>query len=169
MSTLLHKLGIDWKLLISQGVNFLILLVVLTKFVYRPLIRIMKERAEKIHKGLEDAEEAKRRLVSIDAIKTQKLAEADKSAVEVIAKAEEVGKKRYQEILMQADARAADVLQEADRVAEHKKIEGLNTLTREARGLIKEAIIKTTEADPQAIDEALIEKAIQTLTRQRTS
>ena len=49
---LLSQLGIDWKLFLSQAVNFFILLLVLTFFVYKPLIKIVKERNKRIKEGL---------------------------------------------------------------------------------------------------------------------
>ena len=38
MSELLSKLGIDWRLLIAQLINFLILLFVLRRFAYKPIL-----------------------------------------------------------------------------------------------------------------------------------
>lgn len=52
---LLAKLGVDWKLLLAQVANFTILLSVLTFFVYRPLLRVIDERRERIRKSMDDA------------------------------------------------------------------------------------------------------------------
>ena len=51
---LLGKLGIDWKLFLSQAFNFFVLLGVLTFFVYKPLMTVIKERNKKIKTGLEN-------------------------------------------------------------------------------------------------------------------
>ena len=75
---LLSQLGIDWKLFLSQAVNFFILLVVLTFFVYKPLIKIIKQRNQKIKEGLDKAEEADVRLKEIDNIGKEKIKEAEK-------------------------------------------------------------------------------------------
>ena len=66
---LLFQLGINWKLFLSQTVNFFILLGVLTFFVYKPLIKVIKLRNSKIKEGLEKAEEADVRLKNIDNIR----------------------------------------------------------------------------------------------------
>ncbi len=58
MNDLFEQLGINWKLFLSQTVNFFILLFVLKVFVYKPLLAIIKERSKKIKEGLEKAEEA---------------------------------------------------------------------------------------------------------------
>ncbi|MEK7137899.1 MAG: hypothetical protein AAB787_00165 [Patescibacteria group bacterium] len=159
MQELVHQLGIDWKLLLSQGVNFLILLTVLTFLVYKPLSKLMEERRKKIEFGLMGAEEAERRLKEIDQEKAEKLAEADRNALKVVGEAEKRGRSRFDEILKTAEGKAEEVMAEAARVAEHKKQEELNRLTEKANALIKEAIIKTVELDPKHIDEKLITQA----------
>ena len=52
MQELFHSLGIDWKLLLAQGTNFLVVLIVLTFVLWKPLIRVLNERRKKIEAGL---------------------------------------------------------------------------------------------------------------------
>jgi F-type H+-transporting ATPase subunit b len=49
---------LDWSLLI-QAVNFLLLLVLLTKLLYRPLLAKMNERTQAIQKSLDEAQQAR--------------------------------------------------------------------------------------------------------------
>jgi len=67
-SGLLFQLGINWKLFLSQAVNFFILLVILRFFVYKPLLSVIKERNKKIKDGLDKAKEADERLQEVDVI-----------------------------------------------------------------------------------------------------
>lgn len=159
MQELVSQLGLDWKLLLSQGVNFLVLLTVLTVFVYKPLAKLMEERRKKIEFGLMGAEEAERRLKEIDRERDEKLAEADKNALKVISEAEKRGQSRFEEIVGNAEGKAEEVMAEAARVAELKKQEELNRLTEKANALIKEAIIKTVGLDPKHVDEKLVSQA----------
>src|SRR3989344_6615672 len=99
MTDLFEQLGIRGSSLIIQGVNFVILLVVLTFAVYRPLMRIMKERREKIALGIRGAEEAQKRIDEAEVIKDQKIKEADKSAITIIGEAEQKAKVRGKEIV----------------------------------------------------------------------
>lgn len=67
MEALIRHLGIDGRLLVAQIVNFLILLFVLSRFVYRPLLKILRERSKTIEKSLRDAKDLeieKRRMES---------------------------------------------------------------------------------------------------------
>ncbi|MBI3273673.1 MAG: F0F1 ATP synthase subunit B [Candidatus Colwellbacteria bacterium] len=159
MGVLLTQLGVNWKLLFTQGVNFLILLVVLTAFVYKPLLKLLDERRRKIETGLKGAEEAEARLKDIERLKRETLSGADKSALEIISIAEKNARKRSGEIISGAEKKAEDVLKSAAVVAEHKKMEELEKLNKEARFLIKEVIVKTVELDPRQIDENLITSA----------
>lgn len=159
MSELVHQLGLNWKLLLSQGVNFIILLVVLTLVIYRPLSKLIEERRKKIEFGLMGAEEAERRLKEIDLIKEEKMKEAEKEALKIIDDAEKRGQKKEGEILKEAEVKSATLLEEARKIAEQKKQEEFEKLTQKASTLIKEAIAKTVELDPKVIDEKLVNQA----------
>jgi len=144
MGVLLEQLGINWKLLVSQGVNFFILLTVLALLVYRPLLKTMEERKKKIELGLRGAEEVESRLKAIDTVGT----------------AEKEGQKRIQSALHEADKKSALLIEEAKDIAERKRLEDLGKVTAQARMLVKDALIKTVELDPQAVDETLIDRAV---------
>ena len=44
---LFGKLGIEWKLLLAQGLNFILLLIILRKFLYKPILKMLDERKAK--------------------------------------------------------------------------------------------------------------------------
>ena len=62
MSELFATFGVNWKLLLAQAVNFGLLLTVLTYFLYKPVLKIIDERREKVAEGVRKAEAATRRL-----------------------------------------------------------------------------------------------------------
>ncbi len=161
MSEILSQLGVNWRLLLSQGVNFFVLLAVLTFFVYRPLLRVMEERQKKIKLGLKGAEETERRLAAIEGERVIILAAADKNALGVISAAESEAKKRAAEISAEAQKKAETTLKEALAVAERRKHEQMAELTLRAGALVRAAIAKTVELDPKAIDEKLVERAVE--------
>ena len=51
-------MGINIPGLITQLISFAILVFLLTRFLYKPVVKLLDERAEKIKKGLSDAETA---------------------------------------------------------------------------------------------------------------
>ncbi len=160
MEILLEQLGIDWKLLISQGVNFFILLVALTFLVYRPLLRAMGERKKKIELGLRGAEEVEVRLQKIEGERQRIITKADKEAVDIIGKAEKERQKRIHEAAHDGEMKAEQIVKAAHDLAERKRLEDLEKVENEARQFVREALMKTVELDPTHIDEKLIDRAV---------
>ncbi len=54
----LGSLGVDGKLFLAQLLNFGVVLFVMWKWVYTPLLKVMDERSKKIEQGLKDATDA---------------------------------------------------------------------------------------------------------------
>jgi F-type H+-transporting ATPase subunit b len=157
---LLNQLGINWKLFLSQVVNFFILLTVLWAFVYRPLIKIIKERNQKIKTGLEKAEEADVRLKQIDEIGKEKIKEAEQESIQIIKATEGKAKILDQEIQKKAEEKQAQMQREAAEQLKKQLEENKKVVLAQAAELVKKTIIKTVELKPDAIDEALIKKAV---------
>lgn len=159
MSALFSALGISGKLLLAQAVNFGIVLVVLTFVLFRPLIRLIDERKKKIELGLHSAEIAEERLRDIERERIEKLADADKNALRIIADAEKSGAERQSKIVANAELKAEDMLKSSLQIAERRKQEELDRLSRESEKLMKESIMKAVETDPEHIDEKFVRRA----------
>ncbi len=82
---LLEKLGIDFKLLIAQLVNFFILFFVLYKFAYKPILGALERRSKRIEQSLEDAKKIDENLKNSEAAYAAKMAEAEKKAESIMA------------------------------------------------------------------------------------
>ena len=160
MQELIHQLGIDWRSLVSQAVNFLILLVVLRFFAYKPILKILKERKARIEEGVAKAREADERLNKIQEIGKEKLKEAEGEAINIIKKSEEKAKIVEAALLVEASAKEADALKKTELLLRSREEESRVRMNKEAAKLVKDAIIKTVELAPDKIDEALIEKAV---------
>lgn len=160
MSELFHQLGVDWKLLLSQGANFLILLGILTFFLFRPLLKVLDERRKKIELGLKVGKEAEERLAAIDKMKEERLGEAERAAFEIVKKGESDAKAGADKITAEGGKKAAELLKEAEETAERKMEESKRAMLEEAKTLVRAAIIKTVELDPKSVDAALVAKAI---------
>lgn len=159
MSALFSALGISGKLLLAQAVNFGIVLVVLTFVLYRPLLRVVEERRRKIELGLHSAEIAEERLRMIENERIEKLADADRNALRIIAGAEKSSEEEASKIIEKAEIKAEDVLKSALQVAERRKQEELDQLARDAGKLMRDSIMKAVEADSKNIDEKFVYQA----------
>ena len=157
---LLNQLGINWKLFLSQIVNFFILLIVLWFFVYKPLIKILKERSRKIKEGLEKAEEASVRLKEIDKIGSEKIRQAEQKGVDIIKTTELKAKELEQRLQKESEEKQKKAQAEVKQQLLKQLEENKKVVLSQAGELVKKAIIKTVELKPDAIDDALIKKAV---------
>ncbi len=160
---LLFQLGINWKLFLSQVVNFFILLLVLTFFVYKPLIRIIKERSKKIKEGLEKAEEADVRLKEIDIIGAGKIREAEQKGIEIIKATEVKAKILDKENQEKAEKKQKDAQELLKLSILKQKEEAREIVLKDAVELVKKIVSKTVELNPKDIDDKLVKKAVSEL------
>lgn len=151
MSELLSKLGIDWKLLIAQIVNFLILLFVLYKFTYGPILAILEKRQKKIEKGLADADEARKKLEESQEKQKEILKKARNEAKDIIEKARIQAEKLRSDIAVEAKARSEKIISDAKVEIEREKEKTIAEIKSE----IGELVVAATE---KIIDEKLDEK-----------
>ena len=85
--------------LIAQILNFLVLVFVLAKFVYKPVLGIMEERKNKIASDLETAEKAKNDAEAVKAEYAAKLADARQEAQAIIENARKTAQAAHDKIL----------------------------------------------------------------------
>lgn len=167
MNPLLEQLGIDWKLFLSQMVNFFILLLVLRAFVYKPLLIAIRERNKKIKEGLSKAAEADIRLKEVDAIAKEKIKEADFEAVAIIKSTEQKAKELASTLQEQAEQKQQELLRQAQASYEKAQEESKRKVLEQAGELVRKFIVKTVGLKPEAIDEALVNKAIESMDHEK--
>lgn len=96
--------------LIAQIVNFLILVGILTKFAYKPLMKALEDRQKKIADSLDSAEREKQEAEQLKVSYQQQLAEARAQAQAIIEKAEKLAEETKEEILKEARLESARIL-----------------------------------------------------------
>lgn len=131
MESLLDAFGIDWKLLLAQLVNFGVLFVALTWFLYKPVMRTLDERKAKIAKGIEDAELASAKAASADEDAARVVKEASTEAEGIVASARDLAGSEKTRIVKEAEARAAQVAADADARAAETQAKALRESERE--------------------------------------
>lgn len=90
--------------LIAQILNFLVLVFVLAKFAYKPLLNIMEERKNKIASDLEAADKAKADAEAVKSEYAAKLADARQEAQAIIDNARKTAQAAHDKIM--ADTKA---------------------------------------------------------------
>jgi len=160
MQQLLDQLGIDWHLLLSQAINFALLLIVLRIFVYKPLLKLLHDRREKIEGGLVKAEEAERRLHEVDEIGKGKIKHAEAEALGILKRTELDAKSLEEKLLAEAKRKEEEAVKTTATRLRSQEDESRRAMEKEAAALVRQAIVKTVELSPEKIDDALIAKAI---------
>jgi F-type H+-transporting ATPase subunit b len=131
MTELFTTFGVNWKLLVMQAVNFGLLLLVLWKYVYTPVLKLIDERREQIAEGVRTAEAATRRLAEADTEAKGLVGAAAKDGEALVASARLRADEKAQEILKSAEAKATQALADATLRAEETKRKALQESEKE--------------------------------------
>ncbi|WP_235334126.1 F0F1 ATP synthase subunit B [Pelosinus fermentans] len=99
--------------LLAQIVNFLLLVVILAKFAYKPLMQGLADRQQKIADAIDTAERDRREAEQLKLEYKQHLVEARAKAQAIVETAEKLAEENKEEILKSARAESAHILQKA--------------------------------------------------------
>ena len=160
----MEALGIDWKLLIAQIVNFLILLILLSKFLYKPIVKMLDNRSDKIEAGLKAAEKSQQDLKKAD-VESEKIREkAYKEANEILAGAKTEASEEAKKIVVKAEAQAEEIRKYAAEEALSSKDKAMKDAKGELSNLVTLALGKIIgEQISESDKEKMTEKAIKDL------
>ena len=131
MSELLEVFGVNWKLLLVQAFNFGLLLFILWRVLYTPVLRIIDERRAKIAEGVKTAEEATRKLAESETKGKEITGTASREAEKIVALARERAEEKGNELVRGAETRAEAVLADAEARAEETKRQALKQSERD--------------------------------------
>ena len=95
----MDKLGIELPLLLAQIVNFTIMVVILSKLMYKPLLKVLNERKKKIEEGLKFAEKAQIEEEKLEEKKKQIISEAREEVKTIFEDARKQGKRLKDDML----------------------------------------------------------------------
>jgi F-type H+-transporting ATPase subunit b len=161
MEELVKTFHIDIKLILAQIVNFAIVLFVLYKFAYKPILKAMNERSGKIEKGLKDAEDAQKKLSEMTQKEKDVLAEAKKEAQNILKAAEETANKNKGEIITEAKVQSEKIMADAEKKIEEERKKMISEIKAEVAELVVTATGKIIDEKLDGNkDKELIEKAI---------
>jgi F-type H+-transporting ATPase subunit b len=131
-----EALGIDLGAFIWYLVNFLILLFLLQRFLYRPILGVMERRQAVIHESLENAEQVKQQVARAQQDYEARLLEARQEASRIVAQANDRAQVSAQEIVAQAQADAERIRLEAQAQAEQEREQMLRGLQAQLSTLV---------------------------------
>ena len=114
MEAITTTLGLNWQGLLWHLVNFAVLLFLLQRFLFKPVVGMLDARAQRVRDSMDQAEQARRAAEQAQTDRRTLLAETRREAEQIRARADEQAKR----ILADADARAKERQQLAEQQAE---------------------------------------------------
>ena len=154
-------LSVSIGTVIWTTIAFLVVVFILAKFAWKPILSSIREREESIEEALEAAERAKEKMKDLEANNEKLLLEARQEREEIIKSARDAKEKMIAEAKEKAQAEADKVLKNAQatiRAEKSSAINELKSLVGELSIDIAEKILKEElSADKQ---KALIEASM---------
>jgi F-type H+-transporting ATPase subunit b len=152
---------LDPGLFVWTIVTFLLLLTVLSKFAWKPLLKMLKEREEFIRSSLEDAEKAQRELAKLNAKGEEIINKARAEAQTILSEGKAASAKLKDEILNDAKEKAKSIAADATKQIQVEKEKAIAEIKSEVVNLslsVAEKLIKknlSAEDNKALIDESL--------------
>lgn len=155
-------LGIDWQMLIFQGVAFLILVWILTKFVFPPLLKAVDDRQATIEEGTKAAAAAEKKAESAEAKIEETLKKARLEAADIVATAKSEATAAIETAETQAKVRAERIVTEAHEDIAKEVLAVRNTLKKDTLKFVKQAAeAASNHVADDRFDTDLVKKSVQ--------
>jgi F-type H+-transporting ATPase subunit b len=147
----MDKLGINLGFLLFQIFNYLILMILLYAFAYKPIVRMLENRKQKIAQGLDDSRIAAEARANAEKDAAGILTEAQAKATHVISEATE----RADAAMLEVKAEAAKEIEKEREAALARVEEERNRMLSDLRGQVAALAIAAAQ---KLIGEALDER-----------
>ncbi|SMB88209.1 F-type H+-transporting ATPase subunit b [Desulfonispora thiosulfatigenes DSM 11270] len=121
--------------IIMAMANFLLMVVILNKFLYKPIVKVLDERKESIQGNLDEAEKTKTDAEGIKKEYQEQLKSARKEAQDIITKATKLGDESKEDLLRQAKIEADKISQRAKEDIEREKGKAISEVRDEVANL----------------------------------
>ncbi len=155
-------LGLSLPGLVTQLVNFTILLVLLRMFLWGPILKMLDERKRRIEEGLRASEAAASAAEESQVAARAALEEARAEGRELVARAQETAGRLRTELEQQAQADAARIVERARQEMEQERVQAVQALRTEFADLTVRAAERVVgqsldrSAHQRLIDEVLV-------------
>ena len=136
--------GVDWTHLVAQMISFCIVCILLQRFAYKPVLKILEERRRQIAQGKANAEEIKAELAQTEERRKEMLDQANVQANKLIEEARAAAARVQEQETQKAIAAAKQVMVKAREASVQERTRMLAELKREFGRLLVDATVKVT-------------------------
>jgi len=152
---------LDFKIILFQAVNFLLLMIVLGKILYKPILGLLEDRKRSIVQAGKEAEKIKFELALIKEEQKRIINEAHLESRLIFEKESQKAKEHYQEMTKRTKDEVAEMLLDGERKLTVQKENFLENSRKEMTsliGLLVEKSLNDCLTDPEK--ERVVEESL---------
>ena len=158
----LSSLGINLKGFLFQLITFVLVMLLLKKYVYGKLVDTLEARRSTVLQSLEQAKQATDELLGAEEKIEKLLVEARQESADIVATAHKEAVAMVEEAESKAQKKAEHIVSEAKAQLDSEILKARDMLVKETKALVAEATEQIIgQKLTGAADEKLIEKALQ--------
>lgn len=162
----LEKFGINPILLIAQVVNFTILLLLLRLFLYKPILKVLEDRKNKVEQSIKSAELIEKKLAKTQEDQEKLLEQARTEANKLINEAKAEAKELAEKTLTETKVTAEEMLAKNEQRLKLEKDSMMVEVRKEIAELVTTAAAKVTKKSMTETDnKKLVDESIKELTQ----
>ena len=156
-------IGVDFWTGLFVLLNTLLIFFVARKFLFKPVMKLIKDRQDEIDAMYLEANNAKDEALALEAEYKEKLSQAQLTGERMVREATERGQKREEEIIRQANAEADAIMAKASADIVREKKKALNDAKDEISDIamaIAEKVVgrELTDADHSDLVDGFIDR-----------
>lgn len=158
---MVEALGISLTEFIFYLINFLILVGVLGKFLYKPFLNLMETRKQSIQDALDNAELTNRRADEKMQNYNKRIAKVEEEGRDIIREAKVKADAQARDIIEDANKKAAEIMEKAEQSIEREKEKAMEEMRQEIAALAILVAEKIVEHEIQKVgQEAIVDEVI---------
>jgi F-type H+-transporting ATPase subunit b len=153
---MLDTLGIDPRFLVVQVVGFLILIFVLSKYAFGPLLAVLEERQTTIRNNLDEAESRRNEMARLQNVYEERLAKIEDEARDKIQAAVREAQVARDEIIARAHADSQAVLLRGTQELDQERSKAMEEMRNEIADLAVQAAGRVIKANLDSASHAAL-------------
>jgi F-type H+-transporting ATPase subunit b len=163
MEEVIANLGIDLRMMVFSTINFLLVLVLLNKFLFKKVSSYLEDRQTVISESLKNAEEADKKLQKAEKVKEQKIRDASEDANKIVSDSKQEAVSIIQEAQDKAQRESQEMIEQTKKSLETEREKMIKTLKKETADL---AILATEKILEKELDAETDKKIIESYLNQ---
>lgn len=140
-------LQLDPGMIIWTWITFIVLVFVLYRVAWKPLVAMIEDREKAIEEGLTKAEKAKEEAESLLAVQKEKMKETQEEVRAILADSKKLAESTRDEIVNEAKQEANNIVERGKKDIERERQDAITNMKKDISSLIVNAASKLISAN----------------------